>query len=84
MNRKKRIEQILKKNMPKSSIIVEDLSNLHKGHGQFDGTQETHFKITLSIKNKNYSKLFLHRKINKCLKKEFDSGLHALEINMSK
>ncbi len=84
MNRKKRIEQILSNNMPKFSIIVKDVSNLHKGHGKFDGNKETHLEITLKTNNQNYSRLDLHREINNYLKKEFDTGLHALQINISK
>ncbi len=81
MKRKKRIENILLKNFSLVSIKVEDISILHRGHNNFNGKDETHFKITLhSKKIENLSRLLIHRKINELLKEEFSSGLHALEI----
>ena len=81
MKRKKRIEIILHNSFNFLSIKVEDISILHRGHNDFKGTNETHFKITLqSKKNEGLNKLSIHRKNNKLLKEEFTSGLHALEI----
>ena len=83
MKRKKRIETILKNKLPGWIIIVDDISILHKGHNNFTGLHETHFKITLkSNTNKKESQLATHRKINELLKNEFYSGLHALEIKI--
>ena len=83
MKRKKRIELILSKKFSGWTIEVRDISMLHKGHNDFDGSQETHFSIILSSNNKNKeSKLIIHRKINKLLDNEFNSGLHALEIKI--
>ncbi len=84
MKRKKRIEKILIDNFNSWSISVEDKSFLHYGHNNFSGKDETHFKITLqSQKIKGFKKLLIHQKINKLLKKEFLSGLHALEIKIN-
>jgi len=83
MNRKKRINLILSKNFSQWYFEVKDISILHKGHNNFDGVDETHFSIILQSNNKNKeSKLSIHRKINKLLENEFDSGLHALEIKI--
>ena len=83
MNRKKKIELILKKNFLGWKTVVNDISILHKGHNNFDGNNETHFSIILNTNNKNKeSKLEIHRKINKLLKDEFNLGLHALEIKI--
>ena len=83
MNRKKKIESILKKNFLGWKAVVNDISILHKGHSNFDGNNETHFSIILSTDNKNKeSKLSIHRKINELLKDEFNLGLHALEIKI--
>ena len=83
MNRKKKIESILKKNFLGWKTIVNDISILHKGHNNYDGNNETHFSITLNTNNKNKeSKLSIHRKINELLKDEFNLGLHALEIKI--
>ena len=83
MNRKNKIESILKKNFLGWKTVVNDISILHKGHNNYDGNNETHFSIFLNTNNKNKeSKLSIHRKINKLLKDEFNLGLHALEIKI--
>ena len=83
MKRKKRIESILSKNFSHWKAEVNDTSILHKGHNNFDGSQETHFSIILNFNNQNKeSKLKIHRKINELLIDEFNSGLHALEIKI--
>jgi len=83
MNRKKRIYSILSKNFPNWLIEIKDISILHKGHNNFNGSGETHFSIILNVnKEKIVSKLEVHRKINQLLNQEFSSGLHALEIKI--
>ena len=83
MNRKKKIESILKKNFFGWKSEVNDISILHKGHYKFNGNNETHFSIILNMNNQNKeSKLTIHRKINELLKDEFNLGLHALEIKI--
>ena len=83
MNRKKRIEKILFNNFNSWKIDVKDVSILHKGHGHFDGNQESHFIITLKSLKKTYeNKLNIHKKVNKLLKKEFSVGLHSLSIKI--
>ena len=81
MKRKKRIENILHNSFNFVSIKVEDISILHRGHNNFNGKDETHFKITLLPKKiESLNRLSIHRKINELLKDEFSGGLHALEI----
>jgi len=83
MNRKKRISQILQKDLKDFDIRVEDRSYLHKGHNNFDGSGETHILIELKPKNETiYNRLKVHRKINNALKEEFSQGLHSLEIKV--
>ena len=83
MNRKNKIELILKKNFLGWKAVVNDISILHKGHNNYDGNNESHFSIILNTNNKNKeSKLSIHRKINELLKDEFSLGLHALEIKI--
>ena len=83
MNRKKKIELILKNNFIGWKTVVNDISNLHKGHNNYDGNNETHFSIILNTNNENKeSKLTIHRRINELLKDEFSLGLHALEIKI--
>ena len=84
MNRKKRIELIIKNNFNKYKVIVTDNSQEHSGHHNFDGLQESHFKITIkSDKILKKNRLNTHRMINSLLEEEFKSGLHALEIEIN-
>ena len=83
MKRKKRIESILLEKFSNWKTEVNDISILHRGHNNFDGSEETHFSIILNSGSQNKeSKLKIHRKINELLKDEFNSGLHALEIKI--
>ena len=81
MNRKKRIQKILTNYFKESKIEVLDNSIGHSGHNEFDGSQESHFKILIDNDSvKLISRIDLHRKINQLLKDEFNNGLHALQI----
>ena len=84
MNRKKRINNFLKKNLKDFSIIIEDKSHLHKGHGNFDGLDETHLMLIIRPNSKvKFDRLKIHRQIHNILKTEFLNGLHALEIKIT-
>ena len=83
MNRTKRIKNILEKYFNDHNIIVQDNSYLHKGHNNFDGNNETHILVQLKKHSElELNRLEIHRKINSLLIKEFDSGLHSLEIKI--
>ena len=83
MKRKKRIESILLEKFSKWKTEVNDISILHKGHNNFEGYGETHLSITLKTNKKNIeSTLEIHKKINKLLVDEFNSGHHALQIKI--
>ena len=84
MNRKQRIDKILSKKFNDFLIEIIDNSNLHKGHGGFTGSDETHIKIILIKKDRSPSnRLNIHRIINSLLEAEFKSGLHSLEIKIN-
>ena len=84
MNRKQRIDKILSKTFNNFLLEIIDNSNLHKGHNNFTGNDETHIKIILTKKNKIFiNRLGIHRLINTLLEDEFKSGLHALEIKIN-
>ena len=81
MNRKQRIEQLLSSKIDDFLLEIIDNSHLHSGHNNFTGKNETHIKIILRNKTKSpTNRLKLHRLINNLLKKEFNEGLHSLEI----
>ena len=84
MKRMQRIIDLLEKNLENYIIEINDHSNLHSGHNNFDGTGETH--LLLSLKSKTHNKinrLQIHRKINNLIKDEYNSGLHSLEIKIN-
>ena len=84
MNRKQRIDKILSKKFNDFILEIIDNSNLHKGHNNFTGTDETHIKIILTKKSKiPTNRLNIHRIINNLLDEEFKSGLHSLEIKIN-
>tara|TARA_Y200000002_G_scaffold155619_1_gene128695 strand:- start:167 stop:421 length:255 start_codon:yes stop_codon:yes gene_type:complete len=84
MNRKQRIDKILSKKFNNFLLEIIDNSNLHKGHNNFTGNDETHIKIVLTKKNKTPSnRLSIHRLINNLLEEEFKTGLHSLEIKIN-
>ena len=84
MNRTKRIKDIIEKNFNEFSILVTDDSLAHKGHNNFDGNEETHIIIELKKKfNLDIKRLEIHKKINTLLYKEFEIGLHSLQIKIT-
>ena len=84
MNRKQRIDKILSNKFDNFLLEIIDNSNLHKGHNNFTGNDETHIKIILTKKNKILvNRLNIHRMINNLLEDEFKSGLHSLEIKIN-
>ena len=84
MNRKQRIDKILSKKLNNFLLEIIDNSNLHKGHNNFTGQDETHIKIILTQKNKiPINRLNIHRIINDLLEEEFKCGLHSLEIKIN-
>ena len=84
MNRKQRIDKILSNKFDNFLLEIVDNSNLHKGHNNFTGNDETHIKITLTKKNAiSINRLNIHRIINNLLQEEFKSGLHSLEIKIN-
>ena len=84
MNRKQRIDKILSNKFDNFLLEIIDNSNLHKGHHNFTGSDETHIKIILTKKDKStFNRLNIHRIINSLLDKEFKTGLHSLEIKIN-
>ncbi len=83
MERKERIFEKISKFIELESLEVLNNSYLHKGHAGDDGTLETHYKVIIkSDYLNNLSRVEAHKMVKKALKEEFDSGLHALEIEL--
>ena len=81
MNRKIKIEKILKDNFDPYFFLVKDVSEEHRGHRNFKENVESHFEIIIvSEKFENLNNVARHRMINKSLKEEFSSDLHSATI----
>lgn len=83
MNRTKRIKQILQKHFQDFKFKIIDNSLAHKGHNSFEGEPETHLLLELTnVSSLKVNRLEIHRKINSLLNKEFQEGLHSLQIKI--
>ena len=81
MNRKIKIEKILKDNFDPYFFLVKDVSEEHRGHGNFKENVESHFEIIIvSEKFENLNNVARHRIINNFLKEEYSSDLHSVTI----
>ena len=81
MNRKIKIEKILKENFDPYFFLVKDVSEEHRGHGNFKENVESHFEIIIvSEKFENLNNVARHRIINNFLKEEYSSDLHSVTL----
>ena len=81
--RAKRIKAKLEEALSPTYLNIEDESDRHRNHGDWQGEGETHFKITIaSPALADKSLIEQHRQINHLLAKEFEEGLHALSIRI--
>lgn len=77
MSRKERIEQQLLSEFNPLFLLVEDESKNH----HVPENAQTHFKIIMATPQfTDLSRIHRHRLINKLLKEEFDTGMHALSM----
>ena len=86
MTRRARITQRLTEEMQPSFIDIRDDSDKHASHGNVPaGALETHLHLIISASQLNdKSRVEQHRSIMQLLGDEFDSGLHALSIEVRK
>lgn len=83
MDRKTKIQEKLEKTFQPIELLVEDFTMEHKGHAGQGGGSETHFRVHIKAEEfEDSSLLTAHRKVQDCLKEEFQDGLHALEIKI--
>ena len=86
MSRIQRITDVLTKQFQPDTLQIIDQSTQHAGHGNVPPeAQETHLHIIISAAGLNdKSRVEQHRSIMSLLNGEFDSGLHALSIEVKK
>lgn len=82
MNRQERIKEKLSVLLPQK-LVISNNSHTHQGHRGDDGSGETHYDVEIESKSlQGLKTIEQHRKINKLLQEEFDTGLHALRIKI--
>ena len=76
------IKKKIYKELNAKNVILIDNSNLHKKHKSFD-INKFHFKIIIESKLlKKMNKIDAHKKVFSILRKEMESKIHALEIEI--
>jgi BolA family transcriptional regulator, general stress-responsive regulator len=82
MNRTDRIKSILQQLDP-IELFVENRSAAHHGHAGDDGSGETHYHVVLTSRQLvGLSRVEQQRKIYQALAPEFQTGLHALTLDL--
>lgn len=81
MNRLERIRGILEALDPKI-LEIKDESAAHHGHLESPDAEYTHIRINISDIFADMKLVEKHRRIKDLLKSEFQTGLHALSINL--
>ena len=75
------IEHKLKKNFSPTELIIQDVSEMHRGHAGFKEGGESHFIVKIKSNYfKNMTKLEIHRFINEALTDEWALGVHSISI----
>ena len=75
------MEEKLQKRFSPVMLKIEDVSEMHRGHGGFKEGGETHFIIYIDSEEfKDKNKLAVHRLINEELKEEWENGVHSISI----
>ena len=75
------IEHKLKKNFSPTELIIQDVSEMHRGHAGFKEGGESHFIVKIKSNYfKDMTKLEIHRFINETLKEEWALGVHSISI----
>lgn len=80
MNRKQRLEELLRAAFPAAAFQLFDDSVHHAGHAHgFDG--ETHYRLNIVDEGfRGMPLIQIHRKIIAAIKPETDAGMHSFVI----
>ena len=75
------IEHKLRKKFSPTKLIIQDVSEMHRGHAGFKEGGESHFIVKIKSNYfKDMTKLEIHRFINDALKEEWALGVHSISI----
>jgi BolA protein len=82
-NRAERIRAALEAKFSPLSLDVIDESALHQGHAGARPGGETHYRVRIAATSlSSLPRLARHRAVNEALAPEFDTGLHALALEI--
>jgi BolA protein len=83
LSRAKRMETLLNAQFAPQSLLVEDQSAMHAGHAGARPGGQTHYRLMLvSQAFAGLSRVERQRLVYQSLREEFDTGLHALSLDL--
>jgi BolA protein len=78
-----RIDAALREAFSPVELVVTDDSHRHAGHAGAQPGGETHYSVRLrAAALAGLSRVEMHRRVNGVLQAEFDTGLHALSLDL--
>lgn len=81
---KEEIEQALRAAFTASRLVVEDVSEAHRGHAGFREGGETHFDVAITAPEfAGLSRLAKHRAMHDALGKDLIGRIHALSMDIA-
>ncbi|WP_228445778.1 BolA family protein [Terricaulis silvestris] len=83
LSRFERMETLLKTAFTPSVFELQDQSRFHAGHAGASPGGETHYKLSLvSTAFEGLNRVARQRLVYQALHEEFDTGLHALSLDL--
>lgn len=81
MSRQQRIEKVLHENFKCEYLELENESHHHSGH--YEGSGDTHWRaIIVAPEFQGLSRIQRHQAVNQLIRSEWESGLHALSLQV--
>jgi BolA protein len=83
LSRAERIEELLKERLSPQLFVLEDESSRHAGHAGARPGGETHYRVRIIADAfRGLSRVERQRLVYAALREEFDTGLHALSLDL--
>jgi BolA protein len=83
LSRAERMEMLLKQQFAPHAFVLEDESARHAGHAGARPGGQTHYRLRLvSEAFAGLSRVARQRLVYQALREEFDTGLHALSLDL--
>jgi BolA protein len=83
LSRAQRMQTLLTAQFAPQKIVIEDQSELHAGHAGARPGGQTHYRLTLvSTAFQGLSLVARQRSVYQALREEFETGLHALSLDL--